>query len=416
MSTLSPMRFPFIHDYDIKVPSVPAMEFRAFLKQWYAVGDVLKKLPAGTCARLAPNAGWLVMAPIQDQLYLLWATDLRGSFMHCQLGCPQDYQYDREVADVDVLRSQTQRLIDWLANPVYDTPFDPEVISETLFSTYRAASPAIWAWDGSLSTKGRFATERQPFFTLSEIDLLVDVVGHPLVLDALKTEALTSLTPVPPHEPSFLSGIGGSRIHPLPLPYNPARALTDEGECSELMVKVVKQLNGVADVLKRQPPGTVARLDDSYLVMVASESGLEMCITSSDPNLAPVDEIELVTVEDALVFGDVETVEAFRKELKAWRKSPAYAESVCPVKLVDIRRYCFNEESVSHWCWNGKDVDACRPLWSASALLYCVQMRLGNNQGDLEPETIAKLEALRERLKDMTLAHPPLENDAKQAA
>lgn len=402
MSQVTPMRFPFVHHYDIYPRSVSTMDFRAFLKQWYAVGDVLKKLPAGTCARLAPEAGWLVMAPIQDQLYLLWATDLRGPALHHYLYAPHDWLHLKAPSSVQDLREQTQYLTDWLANPVYDAPLDPEVISTTVFTVYRAASPAIWAWDGSLSAKGHFTTDRQPFFTPEEFGLLLDVVEQPAQREALRLEALASLTPVPPREPSFLSDIGFARIHPLPLPYYPKQVPTGEGEQSKLLGKVMKQWNLVADILKRQPPGTVARLDGTSLVMVARGDGLVMCITKSDLSLAPFDKIELVTLENTLAYGDVSSLEAFRKELKGWRKSPVYAAPVCPVKLVEICRNTFNEESVSHWCWNGKEDEASRPQWSASVLLYCVQLRLGDNRGELATETIGKLEALRERLKDMT--------------
>lgn len=141
---------PYKHT-DLGYPAeVLTPEFKRFLSTWHAAGDILKRQPPGTRAKVAGLAGWLMMAPMQGELFLFSVNDLTGPFELCRASGPHNPRHPlANPVDVAVLKKQTDVIARWVANPVFDSAIDPELLGDVLCSTYRQDGPTNWVWNGN---------------------------------------------------------------------------------------------------------------------------------------------------------------------------------------------------------------------------------------------------------------------------
>lgn len=125
-----------------------APAFQAMLALWYKAADVMKMQPPGSVGLLA-TGGMIVMAPLNDELFLFESPDIdqAGDGGECHLIRPQE-MHEIGIGRLEFEQYQ-QDLAVWLRSPVFGESISPEQVARAVRHQYAAESVAEWAWCGN---------------------------------------------------------------------------------------------------------------------------------------------------------------------------------------------------------------------------------------------------------------------------
>lgn len=150
MDALKPRStFPLFHTSTPDIFAACA-QYGALMTVWHQAADLFKAQPPGTWADL--EGQWLVMAPMNDQLFLFCSPDLDclADGSDCYLYRPEDHEFG-DPGDFDALREVVAQ---WLLNPVFVAgAASPEQLQATVRYNYgdtnKVEHPASWVWNGN---------------------------------------------------------------------------------------------------------------------------------------------------------------------------------------------------------------------------------------------------------------------------
>jgi hypothetical protein len=114
-----------------------------------------------------------------------------------------------------------------------------------------------------------------------------------------------------------------------------------------------------ADLLKVQPPGTLADLGSQWLVMAPMGDQLYLFVSPDLSGTEAGTECYLYRPEDC-EYADPDDFEEIRGLVASWLEKPVYSAPAAPEQVTAIVRFNYEHENTDQpalWAWNGNMPD-----------------------------------------------------------
>lgn len=136
-------------------------------------------------------------------------------------------------------------------------------------------------------------------------------------------------------------------------PHNPVKHTYHDAELDDAYQALLAVWNRIADVLKRQPPGSLGYFGAHRLVMAPLDGELVLFTTNTDLTIPTIGAgCRLIRPQEIEGFSR-DKFEDWRDRLSMWLDCPLYALPAAPQQVAECLQHQYGTESPPLWRWNG---------------------------------------------------------------